>query len=125
MGEADILRLLMITQGGQSGNFDKNLLKVISMVIYDSSDNKRSLDEIRKLIASKYELEFTNDEIKHAIRAKNSGIIEVEEIKQVVKNGMKFKERETKKQIMEELEKNNNTEALELILELLKRLPQD
>lgn len=32
---------------------------------------------------------------------------------------------ETKKQIMEELEKNNNTEALELILELLKRLPQD
>lgn len=95
MGEADILRLLMITQGGQSGNFDKNLLKVISMVIYDSSDNKRSLDEIRKLIASKYELEFTNDEIKHAIRAKNSGIIEVEEIKQVVKNGMKFKERES------------------------------
>ena len=47
MNEVDILRLLLITRGGQSENFDSNLLKVISIVISDSVESKLSLDEIR------------------------------------------------------------------------------
>lgn len=93
MNEVDILRLLLITRGGQSENFDSNLLKVISIVIYDSVESKLSLDEIRKIIIAKYELEFTNDEIKHAISKKNSGIIEAEETRQISERGKRFTER--------------------------------
>ena len=76
MKEIDILRLLLVTKSGNSSSFNANLLKIISMVLFDSEEKKLSVDDIRMQILDKYDLEFTNEEIEQAISQKESGIEE-------------------------------------------------
>lgn len=40
MKEIDILRLLLVTKSGNSSSFNSNLLKIISMVLFDSEGKK-------------------------------------------------------------------------------------
>lgn len=92
MKEIDILRLLLVTKSGNSSSFNSNLLKIISMVLFDSEGKKLSVDDIRIQILDKYDLEFTNEEIEQAISQKGSGIEETFEKKMVYRQGRSFQE---------------------------------
>ena len=92
MKEIDILRLLLVTKSGNSSSFNANLLKIISMVLFDSEEKKLSVDDIRMQILDKYDLEFTNEEIEQAISQKESGIEETFEKKTVYRQGRSFQE---------------------------------
>lgn len=92
MKEIDILRLLLVTKSGNSSSFNSNLLKIISMALFDSEEKRLSVDDIRVQILDKYDLEFTNEEIERAISQKGSGIEKTYEKKMVYRHGRHFQE---------------------------------
>lgn len=86
MKEDKILRLSIITRTGNTSTFNSSLIKLITMVLYESEIFSLSLDEIRNSIELNYELEFTNEEILNAINSKDYGIYKIHERKEI-RNG--------------------------------------
>lgn len=84
--EESLLRLSLITQVGNTSTFNSGLIKLITMVIYESDLYSLSLDDIRYQIGVNYELEFTNEEILNAINSKDYGIYSITE-KREIRNG--------------------------------------
>lgn len=124
MKESDILRLLIITQNGQSGNFESNLLKLVSMVLYDADISGLTVDDIRKELILKYDLEFTNDEIIRAIKKKHSEIISTNKTTQIIRQGKKFTETELyytlNVKVISKFKSNEESNNLRIIIEKYK-----
>lgn len=83
MNETNLLRLALVIKAGNTQTFNSSLVKLVQMVLYESSDYCLNVDNIRKQIAEDYELEFTNDEIFKAIKSKDSGINRIEETRTI------------------------------------------
>ena len=92
MKESSVLRLALVVRGGQSSSFEKNLLKIVSMVLYDSSKSSMTAYEICEAISTQYELEFTEDEVVKAVNRKDSEIIRTVTKKHTTKQGTNHKE---------------------------------
>ena len=69
MKENSILRLGFIVGDGQAENFDKNLFKIIRVVLYDCK-KELSLYEISNQIKQNYDLTFSEEEIHSVIQNK-------------------------------------------------------
>lgn len=77
------LRFLLVAKSSESKTFNRSLIKLIQVTLYESKDYSLSIDSIRIYIQKNYSLEFTNDEILKAIRNKRSDVNEVIEKKVV------------------------------------------
>lgn len=92
MKEQEIRRLLLVIEGSNSGSLDTNLVKIVLLTLYDSNLVKMTIDQIRKSIEANYDLQFTNEEIRHAIKNRKEFETEEKHIK-TVKRGQTFEEK--------------------------------
>ena len=125
MKESGILRLLFVTHSGNTTTFNSSLLKIISMVLFESENNRLTADDIRRRIQETYELEFTGEEIEEAIGKSKGTIQKTNECKEVIEHGQKFKETMTYYSLdQSSILKFKRHEELNLLTEIVERFAE-
>ena len=89
MKDTSFFRMQLAMQDNGLASFETNLGRMIAMIIFVSG-RRLSVEEIRKELATNYELTFTDEEIIKSIEKKRSGIIKEENISKIERHGEYF-----------------------------------
>ena len=90
MKKDNFLRMQLIMQDNKATSFETNLSKMVAVVLFNSSYGMTS-SEIKNELKGSYDLEFTEEEIEHAVERKNSGIVKERQEIETTKHGQVYK----------------------------------